>query len=786
MNVDEKLNKIEEEEEEEFSLSEDIALSTRQHTSSESSRIVEEKKKRKFKPAKFISKHLKIKKDDKKVDSGDTSETRSEDSTKSPKLGILKRSIAKRFSRKKKFQVSPMDSGESSQPDEPLNNEIDLAKEIEKLSKSYPNISISDQSENIEEKKINEDSLELKKSIQTIDNKESSPKLEQISSPMSENKKVQLQITISGKKIEKVQTTRTETMSTETIVSSKATDKASSPLQYYKSQTDIILPSVNTAVRVNKIREQFFNVMVSQSSNSTNKDNENVYMQHQTKSISSDALSQSVSRSTLIQTTSEGFEGNELSEELIKSSVNSIISSAKDLSKLDEKIEFPQNLPELKIFEETDRKENDIENKVEADIDEIQGKSEKVPELTEIKDIELGPSEQVISDEMKKSKIPVNRLRSSSENNIEKDLSQSTVHTQEAHKPYHLNLTSSPSVDELKTTFEVKSEEIKFEVGTAVRPPKILSANSTSISPIIITEMESESSNVQDDEFHSPKSETNASLEKHDSRTRRKIAYIPQLTVYTPEEQELLKSNIIANSESFDLPSLPPDTSMFPVFDDSLLSNMTPSTPEKRECLYKILVIGELGTGKTSFIKRYVHQFFSQNYRATIGVDFALKVLNWDQSTIIRLQLWDIAGQERFGNMTRVYYKEAVGAFIVFDVTRPATFDAVNKWKTDLDSKVQLPDGSPIPCILLANKCDQPKQGLVALPAKMDEYCKENGFTGWFETSAKENTNIDESAKALVSKILINDKLIHNDMVDGERLILNAEDVEKPKNFCSC
>lgn len=74
---------------------------------------------------------------------------------------------------------------------------------------------------------------------------------------------------------------------------------------------------------------------------------------------------------------------------------------------------------------------------------------------------------------------------------------------------------------------------------------------------------------------------------------------------------------------------------------------------EKREHLYKILVIGELGTGKTSFIKRYVHQFFSQNYRATIGVDFALKVLNWDASTIIRLQLWDIAGEywhfEKYG-----------------------------------------------------------------------------------------------------------------------------------------
>ena len=65
----------------------------------------------------------------------------------------------------------------------------------------------------------------------------------------------------------------------------------------------------------------------------------------------------------------------------------------------------------------------------------------------------------------------------------------------------------------------------------------------------------------------------------------------------------------------------------------------------KREVLYKILVIGELGTGKTSIIKRYVHQFFSSNYRATIGVDFALKVINWDNNTIIRLQLWDIAGQ---------------------------------------------------------------------------------------------------------------------------------------------
>ncbi|XP_055741253.1 ras-related protein Rab-32-like isoform X2 [Salvelinus fontinalis] len=160
------------------------------------------------------------------------------------------------------------------------------------------------------------------------------------------------------------------------------------------------------------------------------------------------------------------------------------------------------------------------------------------------------------------------------------------------------------------------------------------------------------------------------------------------------------------------------------------------SVSECKEYLFKVLVIGELGVGKTSIIKRYVHQLFSQHYRATIGVDFALKVINWDSKTLVRLQLWDIAGQERFGNMTRVYYKEAVGAFVVFDVTRGSTFEAVSKWKHDLDSKVKLANGSPIPSVLLANKCDQ-KNETSNNTSLMDNFCKETGFLGWFETSAK-------------------------------------------------
>lgn len=87
----------------------------------------------------------------------------------------------------------------------------------------------------------------------------------------------------------------------------------------------------------------------------------------------------------------------------------------------------------------------------------------------------------------------------------------------------------------------------------------------------------------------------------------------------------------------------------------------------QKEHLYKILVIGDLGVGKTSIIKRYVHHNFSPNYRATIGVDFALKVLNWDQETV-RLQLWDIAGEfyaRRISNLHDRLGREKVRAFVL-------------------------------------------------------------------------------------------------------------------------
>ncbi|XP_060688290.1 ras-related protein Rab-38-like [Hemiscyllium ocellatum] len=204
---------------------------------------------------------------------------------------------------------------------------------------------------------------------------------------------------------------------------------------------------------------------------------------------------------------------------------------------------------------------------------------------------------------------------------------------------------------------------------------------------------------------------------------------------------------------------------------------------KQKEYLFKVLVIGDLGVGKTSIIKRYVHQIFSQHYRATIGVDFALKVLHWEDDTIIRLQLWDIAGQERFGNMTRVYYREAVGAFIVFDVSRASTFEAVSKWKNDLDSKVRLQNGNPVPAILLANKCDQTKEGLSNTLPKLDQYCKENGFIAWFETSAKDNIHIEESARVLVENIL---NAEGDDVAPADPDIITSQQLSLQNNNASC
>lgn len=91
---------------------------------------------------------------------------------------------------------------------------------------------------------------------------------------------------------------------------------------------------------------------------------------------------------------------------------------------------------------------------------------------------------------------------------------------------------------------------------------------------------------------------------------------------------------------------------------------------------------------------------------------------------------------------------------VVFDVTRSGTFEAVQKWKLDIDTNLSTPKRA-LPCILLANKCDLAKEALDK--EKMDAYIAENGFIAWFETSAKEDIGIKKAFNAMVSHILAND-----------------------------
>ncbi|XP_042348556.1 ras-related protein Rab-7L1-like isoform X2 [Plectropomus leopardus] len=144
--------------------------------------------------------------------------------------------------------------------------------------------------------------------------------------------------------------------------------------------------------------------------------------------------------------------------------------------------------------------------------------------------------------------------------------------------------------------------------------------------------------------------------------------------------------------------------------------------------------------------------YFILSLQSRCSVDFSVKLLQWSEKEKVRLQLWDIAGQERFISMTRIYYRGALGCVVMFDVTSSSSFLNCCHWKRDLDNKAMLPNGDSIPCILLANKCDLSQR--VVSADSIDRFSKANGFVTWMEISVKENKNIGEAMRRLVREIL--------------------------------
>ena len=171
---------------------------------------------------------------------------------------------------------------------------------------------------------------------------------------------------------------------------------------------------------------------------------------------------------------------------------------------------------------------------------------------------------------------------------------------------------------------------------------------------------------------------------------------------------------------------------------------------------FKVVVVGDFSVGKTSIIKRAVENIFTSDYKITIGVDFFLKRLKIDGKSV-DLQLWDVAGHEKFGSCVRAYYRYSMGALLSFDLTRESTMHRVEDWKKSINEHVSLLSGHPIPMILLANKCDIEDEIDVS-DADIDKFAREQGFVAWFKTSAKENINIEEAMLRMAEEIMKIDK----------------------------
>ena len=122
---------------------------------------------------------------------------------------------------------------------------------------------------------------------------------------------------------------------------------------------------------------------------------------------------------------------------------------------------------------------------------------------------------------------------------------------------------------------------------------------------------------------------------------------------------------------------------------------------EEFNMIFKVVLIGDSGVGKTNIMSRYIKDEFSIETKTTVGVEFGAKKLEINGNNI-KAQIWDTAGQERYKSITNAYYKGAKGALIVYDITRLSSFENVDKWIHELKAKCE----ADVTIIMIGNKCD--------------------------------------------------------------------------------
>ena len=167
----------------------------------------------------------------------------------------------------------------------------------------------------------------------------------------------------------------------------------------------------------------------------------------------------------------------------------------------------------------------------------------------------------------------------------------------------------------------------------------------------------------------------------------------------------------------------------------------------KYDYLFKLLIIGESGVGKTCLLLRYTDDSFTANHLTTIGIDFKIKIVPLPNNKLVKLQIWDTAGQERFRTITKTYYKGAHGIILTYDVTDQNSFKNIRNWIKQIEANAQ----TNVCKVLVGNKCDKPDR---VVSEEEGKKLAEDFNMSFFETSAKTNQNVNEVFNFLTEEIL--------------------------------
>lgn len=204
------------------------------------------------------------------------------------------------------------------------------------------------------------------------------------------------------------------------------------------------------------------------------------------------------------------------------------------------------------------------------------------------------------------------------------------------------------------------------------------------------------------------------------------------------------------------------------------------ATKRDYDYLFKLVLIGDSGVGKSCLLLRFADDNFTDSYISTIGVDFRFRTITIDDKTV-KLQIWDTAGQERFRTITSAYYRGADGIIMVYDVTSLESFDHVEEWLSEVDRYANESTSK----LLVGNKADLIEEKQV--PEETAQGFAEKLQIPFLETSAKTATNVD-TAFLTMAKELIKTKEASNPNPNrgGGDVVLKQVGGQKPDKKKCC